>query len=83
MGFAGIQAALQSQCTTIVSHLYRLVCARLWVYHNLFCTHGPGRAWAYRDGILHVTHAYARLAGRPPLPETPEEVPHWDGEIPA
>jgi hypothetical protein len=49
----------------------------------LFCTHDPERAWAYRDGILHVTHAYARLAGRPPLPETPEEVPHWDGERPA
>jgi len=48
-------------------------------FFNLFCTHDPERAWAqYKDGILHVAHAYARLAGLPPLPETPEDLSHWD-----
>jgi len=43
------------------------------------CTHDPERAWAtYKDGVLHVTHAYAGLAERPLLPETPKELPHWD-----
>ena len=49
------------------------------VFFNLFCTHDPERAWAtYRDGILHVTHAYARLAEQPLRPKTPEELPNWD-----
>ena len=48
-------------------------------FFPLFCTHDPERAWAtYKDGVLHVTHAYAGLAERPLLPETPKELPHWD-----
>ena len=46
---------------------------------NLFCTEEPERAWAnYKDGTLHVTHAYAGLRDEPRLPRTPEELPHWD-----
>jgi hypothetical protein len=45
----------------------------------LFCTDDPERAWAtHKDGILHVTHAYAMLRNDPLLPRTPEELPHWD-----
>ena len=49
------------------------------VFFNLWCTNDPELAWAkHKDGILHVTHAYAMLAGLPPLPQKPEELPHWD-----
>ena len=49
------------------------------VFMPLFCTDDPERAWAtYKDGILHVTHAYAMLRDEPLLPRTPEELPHWD-----
>ena len=45
------------------------------VFFNLFCTNDPERAWAtYRDGILHVTHAYAMLSEQPLLPETPDQM---------
>lgn len=48
-------------------------------FMNLFCTNDPERAWAkYKDGLLHVTHAYDGLLEQPPLPKTPEELPHWD-----
>ncbi|HIN36642.1 MAG TPA: LLM class flavin-dependent oxidoreductase [Dehalococcoidia bacterium] len=49
------------------------------VFMNFFCTDDPERAWAkHREGILYVTHAYAALRSEPLLPETPEELPHWD-----
>jgi alkanesulfonate monooxygenase SsuD/methylene tetrahydromethanopterin reductase-like flavin-dependent oxidoreductase (luciferase family) len=49
------------------------------MFINVFCTNDPERAWAkYKDGMLHVTHAYAALLEQPLLPQTPEELPHWD-----
>ena len=49
------------------------------VFMNFFCTDDPERAWAkHREGILYVTHAYAALRSEPLLPNTPEELPHWD-----
>ncbi len=49
------------------------------VFMNFFCTDDPKRAWAkHREGILYVTHAYAALRSEPLVPETPEELPHWD-----
>ena len=47
------------------------------MFMNLFCTNDPEWAWAkYKDGILHVKHAYDLLAQQLPLPETPEELPN-------
>ena len=49
------------------------------MFMNLFCTNDPERAWAqYKDGILHVKHAYDLLAQQPRLPKTPEDLPNWD-----
>ena len=49
------------------------------MFVNLFCAKDPEQAWAkYKDGMLHVKHAYDRLLEQPLLPETPEELPHWD-----
>ena len=49
------------------------------MFMNLFCTNDPERDWAkYKDGILHVKHAYDRLSDLPLTPETPEELPNWD-----
>ena len=49
------------------------------MFVNFFCTKDPEQAWAkHKDGLLHVKHAYDRLLEQPLLPETPEELPHWD-----